>query len=276
MLCTLRSVGLLVLTLTTAAVGCVGNDDAENADDIVADSEENLSAPQFRADQTPPSYDDIAGLSGDAFKSAIYDRIKNHRSLGYNGARRVMFARTANNFVNGEGLLECVYTGRKVQPTGSTAVGGFNTEHSWPQSMGAGSEPAKSDLHHLFPVDSHANSVRGNWPFGEPWCAQDPTGASGHCSFGEGGSFMGKDAAGRNVFEVRTSKRGDIARAHFYFSIRYNQRIPQGEETILRAWNTEDPVDAIELQRNAAIQAVQNNRNPFVDRPDFIAKITDF
>lgn len=278
MFCTFRSLAVLALTLTTVAVGCVGNDGAEaDEDELVEDAESNLAAPTFRADETPPSYDDIEGLTGDAFKSAIFNRIKNHRGLGYNNARKQMYARDARGFWNDNGKLECVYTGREVTASGSTTVGGFNTEHSWPQSMGAKSEPAKSDLHHLFPVDGHANSVRGNWPFGEPTCAEDDTtGTSGHCSFGEGGSFMGKDETNRNVFEVREEKRGDIARAHFYFAVRYNLHIPNGEEAILREWSTEDPVDATELRRNAAIQALQNNRNPFVDRPDFVAKIADF
>lgn len=277
MFCTLRSLAVLALTVTTAAVGCVGNDESDGTDDeVVVDSESNLSAPAFQADATPPSYADIERLTGDAFKSAIFDRIKNHRGLGYNTARKQMFARTAEGFQNEHGKLECVYTGREVDPTGSTAAGGFNTEHSWPQSMGAKNEPAKSDLHHLFPVDNRANSVRGNWPFGEPGCAADTTGTSGHCSFGEGGSYMGKDSNNRNVFQVREEKRGDIARAHFYFAVRYNLHIPNTEEAVLRQWNDEDPVDAIELRRNAAIQALQNNRNPFVDRPDFVAKIADY
>ena len=277
MFCTLRSLAVLSLTLTTAAVGCVGNHDSGESDqDEVGDSESDLATPSFPSDATPPSYDDIANLTGDAFKSAIFDRIKNHRSLGYNAARKQMFARGAKGFFNDNGKLECVYTGREVDATGSTGVGGFNTEHSWPQSMGAKNEPAKSDLHHLFPVDGHANSVRGNWPFGEPSCAADTTGQSGHCSFGEGGSFFGKDTTGKNVFEVREEKRGDIARAHFYFAIRYNLHIGATEEAVLRQWNTDDPVDATELRRNAAVQALQNNRNPFVDRPDFVAKIADF
>lgn len=275
MFCTVRSLAVLALTVTTAAVGCVGNTSSED-DDVVADDEANLSAPTFDADATPPSYDDVASLSGDALKSALLDKIKNHHSLGYNGARKQMFGKNAPGFWNDEGKLECVYTGRAVAANGSTAVSGFNTEHSWPQSQGAKNEPAKSDLHHLFPVDGHANSVRGNFPFGEPSCAKDTTGQSGHCSFGEGGSFFGADDSGKKVFEVREEKRGDIARAHFYFAVRYNLHIPNAEEVVLRAWSDADPVDATELRRNAAVQALQNNRNPFVDRPDFVAKISDF
>ena len=78
------------------------------------------------------------------------------------------------------------------------------------------------------------------------------------------------------IFEVRPKFRGDIARAHFYFAVRYNQPIPQDEENILRAWHHEDPVDARERKRNNEIEKVQLNRNCFVDRPDFVDLIADF
>ena len=43
----------------------------------------------------------------------------------------------------------------------------INCEHTWPQSLGSGSEPMKSDMHHLFPTKSNVNSSRGNDPFAE-------------------------------------------------------------------------------------------------------------
>ncbi len=48
------------------------------------------------------------------------------------------------------------------------------------------------------------------------------------------------------------------------------------QEAALRAWNDSDPPDALEQARNDAIEGYQKNRNPFVDRPDFVAKISDF
>jgi hypothetical protein len=38
---------------------------------------------------------------------------------------------------------------------------------------------------------------------------------------------------------------------------------------MLMEWHTEDPVSQKELERNAAIYAIQDNRNPFIDRPEF-------
>ncbi|MBX3228766.1 MAG: endonuclease [Labilithrix sp.] len=272
-----RSLFALVIAATTAAVGCVGNA-SESEEELTEESEADLDSvePEKTSieNKTIPSYADVEDLEGTALREALFDKIKSHRSLGYNKARKTMFARDAAGFQTDNGKIECVYTGRLASPNGTTTVSSFNTEHSWPQSDGANREPAKSDLHHLFPSDSRANSSRSNFPFGEPACAKP--GSMVRCSFDQGGSFMGKDQAGKNTFEVRPEKRGDIARAHFYMAVRYNLRIPNTEEVVLREWNDEDPVDAIEQKRNAAIESVQNNRNPFVDRPDFVAKIADF
>ena len=78
------------------------------------------------------------------------------------------------------------------------------------------------------------------------------------------------------MFEVRKEQRGDTARAKFYFSMRYKKSIGPKEESVLRRWNDEDPVDAREMTRNDGIEEVQKNRNPFVDHPEFISQISDF
>jgi endonuclease I len=53
-------------------------------------------------------------------------------------------------------------------------------------------------------------------------------------------------------------------------------RIDRNEEETLRQWNKEDPVDAKEMARNDRIENFQHNRNPFVDCPEFIDRISDF
>ena len=81
---------------------------------------------------------------------------------------------------------------------------------------------------------------------------------------------------GPTILEVRPETRGEIARAHFYFSVRYGLEIPALEERFLRSWNYEDQPDRRERERNDAIEDLQSNRNPFVDRPDFVDRIQDF
>ena len=40
--------------------------------------------------------------------------------------------------------------------------------------------------------------------------------------------------------------------------------------------DAEDSVDAFEQHRNDVVEAYQHNRNPCIDRPDFVARISDF
>lgn len=217
-------------------------------------------------DQGDDRWGDLEGLKDSNLKLALHNRINGHRSLGYTAARKEMF--TDIDVIDGQ--IECIYTGRKTAPTGSNTPGGMNTEHSWPQSQGAKTEPRRSDIHHLFPTDQTANSYRSSYDFGETDCQPK-------CTWTGGGSKLGPSKYGSGtVFEVRPKYRGDIARAHFYFSVRYQLSIPATEERVLRKWNLEDPPDDVERNRNDAIEAVQNNRNPFVDRPDFVDLISDY
>ena len=206
-------------------------------------------------------------LSGSALVAALEDLIDGHTNLGYDTARdRIFDTIDVHN-----GKIECVYTGRLVTPNGTRTPGGFNTEHSWPQSEGA-TGTAKADIHHLFPTDATANNRRSSYPFGDTDCNQ-----SSSCVWYEGGSELGTSSSGGGrVFEVRPAYRGDIARAHFYFSVRYGLSIPSSEETVLRTWHQQDPVSDRERLRNDRIESFQRNRNPFVDRPDFVERITDF
>ncbi|MNU05579.1 Extracellular ribonuclease precursor [compost metagenome] len=41
-------------------------------------------------------------------------------------------------------------------------------------------------------------------------------------------------------------------------------------------WHQADPVSAAEKARNEAIYRLQGNRNPFVDRPEFVKRIGKF
>jgi endonuclease I len=227
--------------------------------------------PDIPAADIPPvdPYDSVEGLEGRALKDGLHSLVSGHRSFDYDDARELMYGRRGTiDVVDGE--IECVYTGRRVVPDRTKTPGGFNTEHSWPRSDGADEVPAISDIHHIFPVDPDANSARGNQRYGNVNCARA-------CDYSAGGSKLGDASDGSgSAFEVRATKRGDIARAHFYFSIRYELPIPTREEDDLRAWHVEDPPDEVERARNDSIERFQHNRNPFVDRPDFVALVDNF
>jgi len=206
--------------------------------------------------QLETDYQGCEGLSNEELKRKLHDICATQVSLGYSEAKKRIFLDIDNN----DKWVECIYTGRVEQITQVPKPEDMNIEHSWPQSHGA-TGIAKSDMHHLFATDSLANNHRGNLPFGE---VAAPTWEQG-----------GSKCDGRQ-FEVRPAYRGDIARAKFYFSVRYNKSIDRSEEETLKKWHHEDPVDSKEKSRNERINDFQKNRNPFVDHSEFIDKIADF
>jgi deoxyribonuclease-1 len=220
-------------------------------------------------DAGPLPYAELDSLHGAALEAALYDLVKNHHSLDYDDESKVVMA-GPDGFDVIDGMVECIYTGQLFYPNQLDTEGGFNMEHSWPKSEGAGSRPAESDLHHLFPSERRINSLRSSHDFGDTPCTTD-------CRADIGGSKLGPVAGGTElVFQVRPERQGDIARAHFYFAVRYRKNIPSREEATLRRWNLADPPDDRERARNLAIEVHQENRNPFVERPDFVDRISDF
>ncbi len=200
-----------------------------------------------------------------------------HYSVGYTKARLIMFGEL-DTLRDAEGTYVLdVYCGKKFYFRGLDEVSGMHTrvniEHTWPQSKFNGNFPKdmqKSDMHHLYLTDSHANSRRGNNPFGFIEVKANEMGGEG-CNMSRFG-FAGSG----DVYTPPVSHRGNVARALFYFSLHYNLGINSREEAILRQWNKADPVDAKEIIRHEKIVKHQNVRNPFVDFPELADRISDF
>ncbi|PTA67471.1 endonuclease [Deinococcus arcticus] len=140
----------------------------------------------------------------------------------------------------------------------------YNCEHVVPQSWYARREPMRGDLHHLFACEPACNSFRGNTPYAD-FPDHDEV-VRGDCGRREVGEF--EPAAGK----------GAAARATLYFLLRYPgaARIyaPRHLDTLL-AWHAAQPPGDWERHRNAAIFALQGNRNPLIDHPAWGAG-TDF
>ncbi|WP_372656226.1 endonuclease I family protein [Halobacteriovorax sp.] len=196
------------------------------------------------------------------------------RSLGYKGARKVLFGKLhLEEDANGY-FLKDVYC-RKVFTRNQTNIGPntipnsnvLNCEHTWPQSKFSSNFSKgmqKSDLHHLYPTDSKANSTRGNYEFGNVNGSRELSNCEASHSEMPGN------------FEPPTEHKGNVARALFYFSIRYKMKISPEQERTIKEWSIQDPVDAEERERNDGIYAVQGNRNPFIDYPELAERISDF
>lgn len=148
----------------------------------------------------------------------------------------------------------------------------LNTEHTWPQSKFSQRFRRivqKTDLHHLYPTFSKINSQRGNLPFADV--------------VGERVLFCNQSQSGRAIdngagvyFEPPDEHKGNVARALFYFSIRYQISIDPVQEYYLKLWHYLDPVDDEEEKRNDKVFSYQKNRNPFIDLPDLVSEIEDF
>jgi len=184
---------------------------------------------------------------------------KGYTNLGYTTCRDKMYSDIDN--INGK--VTCVYTGRSASFTTRSGANSnsFNCEHTWPQSLFNKSEPERADIHHLFPTDVNANSRRGSYPFG----------VVSNASWSEGGSKVGG-----SKFEPRDDHKGDVARAMFYFAIRYQNYsgFLNSQESVLRQWYKSDLPSTKEINRNESIFSYQKNRNPFVDHPEFLDRIS--
>jgi deoxyribonuclease I len=162
------------------------------------------------------------------------------------------------------------FGGRGPQPGTTPDDRILNVEHTWPQSKFSGREGStmKADLHHLFPSHSKLNQIRGNFPFGEV----DDRLPMLECGFTQ----IDNSGAGLPHFEPPAVHKGNVARALFYFAVRYGLSIDAEQEADLRNWNHSDPPDDFERQRNDAIEKIQGNRNPFIDHPEYADQIADF
>jgi deoxyribonuclease-1 len=207
-------------------------------------------------------------------KADIRDQtIQSHERpiIDYKVARTYLFGELHYN----NGVVTDVYCNNKYTAVHGVGKGKIpnpkflNCEHTWPQSKFGLTDvdKKKNDLHHLFPVESNSNSIRSNNPFG------DVKNSFNVCHDSYKGLIIGTNLTG---FEPPERHKGNVARAVFYFSIRYNMQLDIVQETYLRKWHKNDPVDSFESTRNKRIEEIQGNTNPFIDDPSLVETISDF
>lgn len=246
--------------------------------------------------QIPDGYYATAeGKTGAELKTALYNIIKNHTVISYDGLW------TAFQYTDkkSNGKVWDMYSDKPGQtpPYEFTFVtdqcGNYNSEgdcynreHSFPKSWFNDASPMYSDLFHLYPTDGYVNNRRSNFIFGEvtsvTWTSLN-------------GSKLGTSSASGatlTVFEPIDEYKGDFARTYFYMATRYENLIAtwasynteakaildgttypaykQWYITLLLKWNQQDPVSQKEIDRNNVVySSYQHNRNPFIDHPEY-------
>lgn len=215
-------------------------------------------------------------LEGVALESAVAREYTPESTLGYRRGRDILYTQIDNQ----DGLVTGIYTGYAANiapdsnsPRRDATAQNINAEHIYPQSKGAKGQ-ARSDLHSLFPSRDRANSARSNNPFGEindaltqKWFRDDqelrtiPTQLIDEYS----------ESLNNRLFEPRENKKGDVARAMFYFYTVYRFNaddedanfFPLQQNTLCQ-WDDLDPIDNQEEERSHRIAEFQGNENPFV------------
>ena len=247
--------------------------------------------------QIPSGYYNTATGTGYTLKTQLYNIIKGHTDKGYAGLYTTYQTSDVDNFYENDGTVLDMYSENPsgtdpynystgtTQRCGSYSVEGdcYNREHIIPQSVFNEQSPMVSDAHFITPTDGKVNGIRSNYPHG--------TVASATYTAQNGGKLGSSSVSGYSgtVFEPVNDFKGDIARMYFYFATRYENTVAgysypmfdgSGNKVfttaflnVLLAWNTQDPVSAREIARNNAIYVRQNNRNPYIDHPEYVNQI---
>lgn len=220
-------------------------------------------------------------LNGEVLLSKLIEDFKPLQVLSYGQARDTMYGVIYNvqDSVRGIYTGHSLYLPKDVDPSTYLYKDGknygINAEHSYPQSKGAKTGNARSDMHHIFPSRIGANSSRGSIPFGENddtdtdlWFFRNKETANipGNSTIDLYSEYTPQR------WEPRESVKGNIARAIFYFYTMYKDQADKADpyffkeqQTTLCAWHDQDPVDELEWQRTKIIaQYQQGKANPFV------------
>ena len=265
----------------------------------------------FSFSQIPSGYYNTATSTGYTLKTQLSNIIDDHNDQGYNAIDGFMSSYDLDNYYEtGSNTILDVYSENPsssdpynftpgVDECGNYSNEGdcYNKEHVIPQSVFSSNTPMQSDAHQLLPTDGRVNGFRGDFPFGRV-NDNNLVSQSGISNPTQNGSKLGANlnsgySSGYSgtVFEPINEFKGDIARIYFYFITRYENQVGNWSSfamfdgssdqvlqttflSILIEWHLSDPVSQKEIDRNNNIYYNhQNNRNPFVDHPEYVSMI---
>ena len=227
-------------------------------------------------------YSTINGQSGSELKSNLNGIIDDHNSLSYTpgvwDAHKDLYE-DPNNSNNIILFYSQDSIDKSDQDSGGSPATYFNREHLWPRSYGIGTSGSdNTDLHHLVPVYKGVNSSRSNKYFDN----SDPSLQSYQ---NQANDLSPNCTATSDTFEPGDAQKGHVARAILYMATRYDHleivnTPPSGPPSTsdskmaqlktLLDWNRKALPTVKEKNNNQKIyELYQNNRNPFIDYPEF-------
>ena len=250
-------------------------------------------------------YSGITAQNGKALLGQIHDLIANTHSTytTYNDCKNPTYVKQTDPGTNSSSVREFYSQANIAASWGSGAVGTWNREHVWCQSLSNGlwgESGGGSDLHHIRPVETRLNSTRGNNKYG---LVSNRESKKVYYKDANGGIIADGGYNGGGTYEPLDEVKGDVARIVMYVYTHYNSYsnsifggyattngnggkfgtlnflhvMSAGNEDaaikMLLDWNESDPVDDIERTRNEAVYEIQGNRNPFIDNEDYAKAI---
>ncbi len=232
-------------------------------------------------------YDDAQGLEGEELRNALEEIIDGHDSQSYGSLWTHM--QSTDRKANGK-VWDMYSTPEEgEQPAyeytfGSDQCGNYsgegscyNREHSVPASWYNDANPTYTDLFHLYPTDGWTNGIRSAYPFGE---VDNPSVTTTNGCKRGANTYPGYTGI---VFEPIDEFKGDFARTYFYVVTRYmdnvnswnsnaftGNNLAEWHANMLLEWHWNDPVSQKEIDRNNEVHDIQENRNPYIDHPEWV------
>ena len=235
-----------------------------------------LLSPTVYADEAVNSvvdeyYQSLNDVPPEGFREALSGLISKHTYISNKNIWRYLEA--SHESASESESVVLFYT-RRVTPKSNKASGSnqanndyWNREHVWPQSYGLKRTKAKRDIHNIVPADRSVNTSRSNKYFDIGGAKHDECDAC----------FTDHDS-----WEPPHEVKGDVARILFYMDVRYEGLDASGADDlqlgwtnsdILFEWHCADPVSPEEKRKNNGSYKFQGNRNPFVDRPEWVQAV---
>lgn len=263
-----------------------------------------------QANEPQNYYDSVDTTSAASLKQSLHEIIDDHQRFPYTSSATDTWdiLEAADQDPNNSNNVIDIYKNASYTKAGG-GNNNYNREHSWPKSYGFPKDGASNypytDAHHLFIANSNYNSSRSNKPYANcaNECTEKTTEYNNTRGGGAGEHNLTNGSGHTGSWQTWNGRQGDVARALMYLAVRYeggthgvtgvnepdliltdDRNLIAGSKTgenvavaymglksVLLQWHKNDPVDAYETRHNNAVFAQQGNRNPFVDRPEYVA-----